>query len=111
LQVRFVVDAQLPPALARFISGCGHICHHVGDIGFLNAEDNPIWRHAEANGAVIITKDEDFAKRKTFRPKGPQVVWLRAGNCSNRALLSWLQPLLPSILERLQNGEPLIEVI
>jgi predicted nuclease of predicted toxin-antitoxin system len=39
------------------------------------------------------------------------VVWIRVGNCSNRALLAWFAPLLPSIVDRLAQGETLIEVI
>jgi predicted nuclease of predicted toxin-antitoxin system len=70
-----------------------------------------IWRYAEAGGATIITKDEDFANRKAARPGGPQIVWIRVGNCSNRALLEWFTPLLPEIVERLRCGDGLVEVV
>jgi len=109
--VKFIVDAQLPPALARFIRSTGYECEHVADVGLRDADDSPIWRHADANGRVIIAKDEDFAVRKMLQPSGPAVVWLRVGNCSNRALLAWFQPLFDDIVDRLQKGEGLIEVV
>lgn len=59
----FLVDAQLPPALARWLSGQGHEAHHVEDVGLRDADDGPIWAHALSVGAVILTKDEDFAER------------------------------------------------
>jgi predicted nuclease of predicted toxin-antitoxin system len=109
--VRFLVDAQLPPALTRLLRDEGHACEHVADVGLLSADDEPIWRYAAAQGCVIVTKDEDFSSRKALRPGGPAVVWLRVGNCFNRALLQWFRPLLSQILDRLAQSEELIEVV
>ena len=109
--LNFLVDAQLPPALARFLQSHGYAAVHVADAGLLNSDDNPIWECALDRGAVIVTKDEDFADFATLRANGPPVVWLRVGNCSNRALLTWFAPLLPSIVERLASGDALVEVV
>jgi predicted nuclease of predicted toxin-antitoxin system len=38
------------------------------------------------------------------------LVWIRNGNCSNRALLAWLEPLWQDALKRLEQGEQLIEL-
>jgi predicted nuclease of predicted toxin-antitoxin system len=38
------------------------------------------------------------------------VVWLRIGNCSNRALRAWLEPLLPAIVSQIEQGDRLLEV-
>jgi predicted nuclease of predicted toxin-antitoxin system len=38
------------------------------------------------------------------------VVWLRIGNSSKRALIAWLEPLLPLIVSKLEEGERLVEV-
>jgi predicted nuclease of predicted toxin-antitoxin system len=109
--VRFLVDAQLPPALARWLTGAGYVAQHVAEVGLAAANDEPIWRHAAATGAVIVTKDEDFAARRVHRKGSPSVVWLRIGNASNRALLQWFEPLLPEIVARLEQGEVLIEIV
>jgi predicted nuclease of predicted toxin-antitoxin system len=44
----------------------------------------PVWRYAQAQGAVLVTKDEDFAEWVRRGRPGPQVVWLRIGNCAKR---------------------------
>jgi len=108
--VRFIVDAQLPPALARWLLEAGHEARHVEEIGLREAEDWPIWRHAFENKAVLLTKDEDFAIRVRQSQSGPVVVWLRIGNCSNRALQVWFAPLLPGILDEIERGGRIIEV-
>jgi len=69
--VRFLVDAQLPPALARWLVGKGHEAEHVADCGLAEASDRAIWRYALDAEAVILTKDEDFSVRKTLEPTGP----------------------------------------
>ena len=109
--MKFLVDAQLPPALARFLVSSGHVAGHVMEAGLTEAEDDPIWSYAEANACVIVTKDEDFASRRTLVAEGPAIVWLRIGNCSNRALLRWLTPMLDDVVERLAAGEKLIEIV
>lgn len=44
--MRFVIDAQLPPALARLQIRRGHTAEHVADIGLRDADDSPIWAYA-----------------------------------------------------------------
>ena len=108
--MRWIVDAQLPPALARVLEQRGHEAEHVEDVGLRHAEDDAIWRRAMERGAVIITKDEDFPARAWASRAAPAIVWLRIGNASRRALLGWLEPLLPDIEARLGLGEKIIEV-
>ncbi len=69
--MRFLVDAQLPPALARRLVERGHEAEHVADCGLADAAGGAIGRHAEAIGATIVTKDEDFATWKLLRDGGP----------------------------------------
>lgn len=47
--MRFVVDAQLPPALARLLTAKGHSAVHVEDVGLRDADDSPIWGYALDN--------------------------------------------------------------
>jgi predicted nuclease of predicted toxin-antitoxin system len=61
--MRFLIDAQLPPALAGWLVANGHEAEHVGDRGMQTAPDTVIWDYALATSAVIVTKDEDFARR------------------------------------------------
>lgn len=108
--MRIIVDAQLPPSLARWLVEAGHDARHVEDVGLRDAGDQPIWRYALQYEAVIITKDEDFADRVRRSPHSPVIVWLRIGNASNRALRLWFAPQLPQIVTWIEEGHRLIEV-
>jgi predicted nuclease of predicted toxin-antitoxin system len=108
--VTFLVDAQLPPALARWLREAGHEAQHVSEVGLRESEDGPIWMYALSVSAVIITKDEDFAERASRAVNAPIIVWLRIGNATNRVLLAWLQPRWPQVLTLLEEGHHLIEV-
>ena len=72
--MRFLVDAQLPPALARWLVAAGHETEHVSDCGLSAASESAIWRLADQIGAIIVTKDEDFARLSIGVGTGPQVV-------------------------------------
>jgi predicted nuclease of predicted toxin-antitoxin system len=56
--MRFLVDAQLPPALARWLAERGHDAEHVFDQRLAAADGRVIWDYAVATDAVIVTKDE-----------------------------------------------------
>jgi len=109
--MRFLVDAQLPPALARWLVTAGHEAEHVGDVGLGDAADLAIWHYALGAGTVIVSKDEDFAQRKILGHAGPAVVWIRLRNTRRRELLVWFEGVLPEILEALERGETFVEVI
>ena len=51
--MRILVDAQLPPGLARWLSAKGHACDHVNDIGLGAATDDRIEATARNLQAVI----------------------------------------------------------
>ncbi|MEC4888499.1 MAG: DUF5615 family PIN-like protein [Nitrospira sp.] len=109
--MNFLIDAQLPPALARLITSCGHHAVHVEDAQLLLANDTAIWDYAVSHQYVIITKDEDFKNILLLATKRTTpVVWIRIGNCSNTALTQWFQPLFPQVLEHLQHGERFVEL-
>ncbi len=72
--MRFLVDAQLPPALARRLTELGHEAEHVVDRQLAAASGAQVWDFALQHAAVIITKDEDFAQRKALAANGPRVV-------------------------------------
>jgi predicted nuclease of predicted toxin-antitoxin system len=109
--VRFLVDAQLPPALARFLSERGHEAVAVRELSLRDGEDDAIWEVAKRGSYIVVTKDEDFARMALRLGPPPQVLWLRLGNATNKALLSWLEPILSDTLVALEEGNALVEVI
>jgi predicted nuclease of predicted toxin-antitoxin system len=108
--MKFLVDAQLPPALAHWLSTQGYEAQHVEDLGLRDAEDREIWAEAMRRDAIIVTRDEDFAVRAGRETRSPVIIWLRIGNATNRVLLQWLKPRWGQILTLLTAGQRLIEV-
>jgi predicted nuclease of predicted toxin-antitoxin system len=108
--VRFLVDNQLPPALARFIAAdLGAEAAHVATVGLRDATDTEIWAYASANGLIVISKDEDFTGM-VLRSPGAGLIWVRVGNCRREFLLDLFRRVWPGILSSLQAGERFIEV-
>lgn len=105
----FLIDAQLPPGLAHWFSDIGYPSKHVDDLGLRGTSDDMIEAKARELGAVIWSKDADFADRARRTP-GLQVVWVRFGNTTNAALRAKLAPHLRAIESALGLGEPLVEV-
>ena len=106
----FIVDEQLPAALARWLVAKGHTAQHVTDLKMQSVPDSVIWDYAVKIGAVIVTKDEDFAQRQLLARNGPPIIWIRLPNTRRQALLDWFHGILPEIILALERGEVLIEV-
>ncbi len=106
--MRFLIDAQLPPALCGWIGERGfdteHVTEHLGG----QTPDAEIAAYAAAHQLVLVTKDDDFALR--FPPQAYQLVWLRCGNISNRSLHAWLTQRWALLRVKLEGGERLVEV-
>ena len=55
--MRFLVDNQLPSALANWLRERGHEAEHVLDVGLAQGKDTPVWRFAQERKTVLITKE------------------------------------------------------
>lgn len=108
--MRFLIDAQLPPSLAVTLRENGHDAVHVHDVLPPNARDSSIWSAALERDCVIVTKDEDFAEWSRLRVPAPPVLWLRLGNLKKAEVRRRLGPLVPTIVQRFEAGEMLVEV-
>lgn len=108
--MRFLVDEQLPAALASWLAERGVAADHVDGIGLSGLSDRAIWNHASQTGAVIITKDEDFVYLQTISPSGPAIVWVRLGNARTKVLLASFEARFERVLALLRSGERLVEL-
>lgn len=107
---RFVVDAQLPPALARYLSAAfGVDAFHVSDLGLRDARDSEIARVVTERNATIITKDHDFVSLARGH-RIPSCVLLTCGNVGNARLREIMTANFPRLLVLLESGERVIEV-
>ena len=79
--MKFLVDNQLPAALARFLTSRGVDCLHVADVSLADASDAGIWEYASRNDCVVISKDEDFLYMANAPSTKARLIWIRSGNC------------------------------
>jgi predicted nuclease of predicted toxin-antitoxin system len=107
--VRFLIDAQLPPALAAWIVERGHSADHVRTLGLLAAPDEAIWSTALETGSVIVTKDHDFVEWAMARRPTTAVVWVRIGNATTPALIDRLDAVWDKVVQNLEAGAQVVE--
>jgi predicted nuclease of predicted toxin-antitoxin system len=108
--VKFLVDNQLPTALARWLAGHGHDAVHVLDRAQAHADDRQLWADADAEERIVVSKDEDFFILATRPADVGRLLWLRVGNCRTPALLSALDRSWPEIERAFQSGQRVVEL-
>jgi predicted nuclease of predicted toxin-antitoxin system len=106
--MKYLIDAQLPPGLARWFEVRGSEAAHVFDLGLSGAGDAEIAALAEAEGYVLVSKDEDFLTLRL--PDRFVLLWLRCGNTTNRALVAWMDERWEIVIALLDSGERLVEL-
>ena len=108
--MKFVIDHQLPPALARFLEAQGHVARHVREIGLRSSDDDAIWSHASANVEVVVSKDEDFFFLASSPGAAARLLWVRTGNCRTGFLLERFRLRLPQIIASFEAGSYIVEL-
>ena len=108
--MKFLVDNQLPPALAQYLRNRGFDCEHVLDIGLAESLDMEICRYAEQQERIIVSKDEDFLYLASRSKVKIRLLWVRLGNCRTSALLASFDRLWPSIESALGAGDRIVEI-
>jgi predicted nuclease of predicted toxin-antitoxin system len=91
MNLRFIVDTQLPPSLAEFFKRRGFDAIHVMNCpnGALTS-DREIVTIATEEARIIITKDSDFMDFYLLKGYPPAVLLLQLGNIKNNELFSIL---------------------
>lgn len=106
--MRFLIDAQLPPGFCRWFEARHHEAVHVCSMGMGAASDAELASHAEAEGLILVSKDEDFLALRL--PDRFALIWLRCGNTTNQALSAWMDERWERVMTLLNGGERLIEL-
>ncbi len=107
--MRFVVDENLPDALALWLAAKEHDVAHVYDWVGGGADDGRIWRRALSERRIIVTKDSDFLLRRSTA-SGPQILLLRVGNRGNADLLRDVELAWLAAEKELWSGQPVVVI-
>lgn len=97
--MKFVVDAQLPPRLAKHLVSLGHDAVHVASLpGGESQPDPDIAAYADAEGRVVVTKDADFRHSHAVAKTPQQLLIVATGNIRNDELLALFEQRLAEIV-------------
>ena len=80
--MNFLLDNNLSPQLCRLIKIPGISIRHVSEFSLAESSDQTIWKYAQKNDLIIVTKDVDFNEISFLNGFPPFVVWLKIGNCT-----------------------------
>lgn len=103
--MRFLVDAQLPARLARFLAAEGYDSVRTTGLPAGNrTTDEEIAALADEEGRVVITKDSDFRDSHLLRGTPRRLLVVRTGNISNDDLVSLFTLNLKEIVATLDEA-------
>lgn len=106
--MRFVVDENLPVALARWLVEQGFAAEHTRTLGLNATPDLDVVEAARRLEAVVVSKDKDYLT--LARNDGPPLISLRIGNMSTREVIATCSRVWPQVVEALAKGERVVEV-
>jgi predicted nuclease of predicted toxin-antitoxin system len=103
--MKFLIDAQLPKALARFFRERGFDAIHTLELPDKNITgDLEINRISLTEQRIVISKDSDFYNSYSAKQEPYKLLYLTTGNIRNRDLIELFDKNLPLIIRVLQNG-------
>ena len=109
--MKFIVDAQLPPGLARYLTDrFGVQADHVRELGLRDADDLTIFQYAKKTSSVVVTKDSDLVELVYRHGIPPQIVWVTCVNTTNASLNRIFTATFASTLQLLVAGETIVEI-
>ena len=95
--MKFLVDQDLPPRLARVLHERFPGSKHVIDLLLDRARDHMLWRYCKENGFSIITQDDDFQQLSMLHGAPPKVVYLENAQGDAAGLAQFVQRNLDTI--------------
>ncbi len=104
--MKFLVDAQLPARLARFLIESGHDALHTSELPDGNrTSDAHIAGVADDHGRVVVTKDRDFRDGHLLVRSPRQLLVVATGNITNSALLTLFEANLDAVVSALGDAD------
>jgi predicted nuclease of predicted toxin-antitoxin system len=108
--VKFLVDNQLPGALARFCQSVGHVSRHVLDLHMEERSDAEIWEFAKTEHSIVVSKDEDFVHLANRLGDDGRLLWVRIGNCRKEYLLQRFRESFDDAVALFEQGSRIVEI-
>jgi predicted nuclease of predicted toxin-antitoxin system len=105
------IDAQSSPMLGESLSALfGVEAKYISEIGLLGATDRQIFEAAKRADAAVVTKDRDFVDLVKCYGPPPHILWITAGNTSNRQMVRILETTFREAPDLFAAREAVVEV-
>ncbi len=103
--MKFLLDMNLPPRWAQFLSDHGFKCVHWSNVGEYTAKDSVIMAYAREHGYTVFTHDLDFgALLAATRGTGASVIQIRTQNVVPEAIGELVLNAIARFEKELQQG-------
>ena len=107
--MKFLIDAQLPPALKFVFHRNGFEAIHTLDLPQQNdTSDDVIREISGSEGYILITKDKDFYDSFVLKRQPPKLVMVRVGNMRTKLLMTFFEDRLIQIIRLLKANDLVI---
>ncbi len=98
--MKFLVDAQLPRRLSRWLQEQGHDALHTLDLPLGNrTPDAEVVRIADAEARIVVTKDADFVQSHLLQGGPSRLLLISTGNINNDELMRLFHLALPQLID------------
>ena len=102
--MKFLIDAQLPARLARYLNEAGHDALHTSELPDGNrTTDAQIAERADGDERIVVTKDQDFRDSHLLTRSPRRLLVVATGNITNVALLALFEANLDAIVGALNE--------
>ena len=110
--MKYVVDAQLPRRLARWIQNKGIEATHTLDLPDQNeTEDSEIIRIvSQDDESIVISKDRDFPEQRIIKGEPERLLWITTGNIANDKLMEIFKSEFDRVHTLFLSGTKFIEI-
>lgn len=110
--MKYIIDAQLPRSLAKWMILAGYEAIHTLDLPRQNdTTDSEIIRIASVDKVtVIVSKDKDFPEQRIIKGLPEKLLWVTTGNIKNNQLLKIFENEFGRINSLFEEGNLFIEL-
>ncbi len=102
----FLVDAQLPQRLARFLTAAQHDAVHTLDLPRGNGTpDEELCEICRRESRVLVTKDSDFTNSFFLKREPPRLLLVSTGNITNQELEALFRARLSEVVNAFGSSD------